>query len=78
MTTTLLREKLHKQIDALPDEVVEQIAEFTLFVAARRGLASSYEDWDRDQWQQFVLGQLLRDDDNEVTYSLDDAAEVYR
>lgn len=76
MTTTNLREQLHRQIDDLPDEVVEQIADFALFVMARRKLTSEYADWEDGQWQAFVLEQLLREDD-EVEYSLEDAEEVF-
>ena len=75
MTTVAIREQLYKQIDKLPDDVVEQIADFTLFVMARRQLAPSYADWDSDQWQSFALGQLYREDD-EVEYSLEDAREI--
>lgn len=77
MATTNLRKQLHRQIDDLPDEVVEQIADFALFVMTRRKLTSEYADWEDSQWQAFVLEQLLREDD-EVEYSLEDAREVYR
>ena len=30
------RDLLHQQIDSLPDDIVEEIADFTLFVMARR------------------------------------------
>jgi hypothetical protein len=76
MTTVTLREQLCKQIDNLPDDIVEQIADFTLFVMARRQITPSYADWGRDQWQDFALGQLFREDD-EVEYSLEDAQEIY-
>lgn len=77
MTTIDLREQLHKQIDRLPDEIVEQIADFTLFVMTRRQAASSYEEWDLDQWQKFALDQFFRDPD-EVEYTLKDAKRIYR
>ena len=76
MTTMTIREQLHKQIDNLPDDVVQQIADFTLFVMARRKLSSAYVDWSDNQWQDFALGQFFREED-EVEYSLDDAQEVY-
>ena len=76
MTTMTIREQLYKQIDNLPDDVVEQIADFTLFVMARRQITPGYADWDSNQWQDFALGQLYRDDD-EVEYSLEDAQEIY-
>ena len=76
MTTVTIREQLYKQIDNLPDDVVEQIADFTLFVMARRQTTPSYVDWDSSQWQDFALAQLFREDD-EVEYSLEDAQEIY-
>ncbi|MGC9522042.1 MAG: hypothetical protein ACP5HG_09195 [Anaerolineae bacterium] len=76
MNTTDIREALHRQIDRLPDELVEEIADFTLFITARRQRAAAYGEWDDAQWQAFVLEQFFREDD-EVTYSLEDAKEVY-
>ena len=76
MTTLTIRERLYKQIDNLPDDVVEQIADFTLFVMARRSITPGYVDWDSNQCQNFALGQLYREDD-EVEYSLEDAQEIY-
>ena len=76
MATVTIREQLHKQIDNLPDDVVEQIADFTLFVMARRRITPGHVDWDSNQWQDFALGQLYREDD-EVEYSLKDAQEIY-
>jgi len=76
MTMVTIREQLYKQIDSLPDDVVEQIADFTLFVMARRRITPSYVDWGSSQWQDFALGQLFREDD-EVEYSLEDAQEIY-
>lgn len=76
MTTMTIREQLHKQIDSLPDDIVQQIADFALFMMARQKLSSTYVDWDSSQWQDFVLGQFFREED-EVEYSLEDAQEVY-
>ena len=76
MTHTTIREQLCKQIDNLPDDVVEQVADFTLFLMARRQIAPNYADWKNDEWQGFVLGQLFREED-EVEYSLKDAQEIY-
>ena len=53
MTNITFREQLHRQIDKLPDEVVQQIADFALFVMARRQIAPMYEDWSANQWQAF-------------------------
>ena len=50
MTTMATREKLYKQIDNLPDDIVEQIADFTLFVMARQQITPDYMDWNSDQW----------------------------
>lgn len=71
-----LREQLHQQIDTLPDDIVEQIVDFTLFVMARRQIAPDYVEWERNQWQDFALEQFFREGD-EVEYSLADAQEVY-
>ena len=76
MTTVAIREQLYRQIDELPDDIVEQIADFTLFVMARRQMTPGYVDWDNNQWQDFALGQLYREGD-EVEYSLEDAREMY-
>lgn len=76
MTTMTVRERLYKQIDNLPDDVVELVADFTLFIMARRQIAPSYVDWSNDQWQDFALEQFFRDDD-EVEYYLEDAQEIY-
>ena len=76
MTTVAVREQLQKQIDTLPDDIVQQIADFTFFVMARRNITPLYADWDKDQWQNFALEQFFREDD-EVVYSLEDAQEIY-
>ena len=76
MTTRSVREQLHKYIDSLPDDIVQQISDFVLFVMARRTISSTYVDWNNDQWQDFVLEQFFREED-EVEYTLEDAQEVY-
>jgi hypothetical protein len=76
MSNSTIREQLCKQIDDLPDDVVEQVADFTLFLMARRQISPSYADWKSDEWQDFALGQLFREDDD-VEYSLEDAQEIY-
>lgn len=45
MSNSAIREQLHKQIDHLPDELVEQIVDFTLFVMARRKIKLLYDEW---------------------------------
>lgn len=77
MKAVLKRDQLHKQIDLLPDELVEQIADFALFLLAKRKAAPHYEDWSEQQWQNFSLEQFFREDDD-VTYTIADAKEVYR
>ena len=76
MTSMALREQLQKQIDTLPDDIVQQIADFTFFVMARRDIAPMYVDWTNQQWQNFSLEQFFREDD-EVKYSLEDAQKIY-
>ena len=76
MTTIAIRKQLHEQIDDLPDDIVQQIADFTLFMIVREKHSSTYTDWKSSQWQDFILGQFFREED-EVEYSLKDAQEVY-
>jgi hypothetical protein len=71
-----IRKQLSSQIEKLPDDVVKEIADFTLFVMARRQIKPAYEDWNNKDWQDFVLEQFFREDD-EVEYSLNDAKEIY-
>jgi len=77
MKASLLRERLHRQIDRLPDDLVEQVADFVLFLMAKHKDTPGYEEWDEQQWRDFVLEQFFREDE-EVTYTLSDAKEVYR
>jgi len=76
MSEAQVREQLHKRIDALPDDLVEQIADFTLFVMARKQTPLSYEEWTLHQWQDFALEQFFREEED-VEYLLADAQEVY-
>jgi hypothetical protein len=81
MNNALVRDRLHKQIDHLPDELVEQVANFTLFLTAKQKAAPRYEDWSEQQWQEFALQQFFREETDaehdEVEYTLKDAREVY-
>ena len=77
MTTTTLREQLRRQLDALPDDVLVEIADFAAFVLARRRSSAPYADWSEREWQKFALGQFLRESDD-VEVTLADAEEVYR
>lgn len=76
MTNATIREQLCKQLDKLPDDVVEQVADFALFLMTRRQISPRYADWKSNEWQDFALGQLFREDDD-VEYSLEDAQETY-
>lgn len=76
MSAIQIREQLHKRIDTLPDDLVEQIADFTLFVIARKQAPLSYEEWTLHQWQDFTLEQFFREEDD-VEYTIADAKEVY-
>lgn len=76
MKTATFRKQLKKQIDTLPDDIVQQIADFTFFVMARRKVTPIYVDWTDNQWQDFSLEQFFQEDD-EVEYTLDDAQEIY-
>jgi hypothetical protein len=72
MTTTAIREQLHRQLDILPDDILREVADFAAFVLARRQGAVSYTDWSEAEWQKFALGQFLRESDD-VEYTLADA-----
>lgn len=76
MTLLDIRQQLHQQIDRLPDEIIEQIADFALFVMTRREIAPAYAEWESSQWQTFALEHFFREAD-EVQYSLEDAQEIY-
>ncbi len=76
MSTIKLRKQLHRQIDHLPDEIVEQIADFTQFVMSKKNIPPIYTDWNHTQWQEFALEQFFREDD-ELQYSLEDAIEIF-
>jgi hypothetical protein len=77
MNSSLLRDRLHKEIDQLPDEIVKQIADFTLLLMERHNVAPVYDDWEQEEWQNFAWAQFFREDDD-VEYTIKDAKEVYR
>ncbi len=77
MTNLISREQLYKQINNLPDDIVQQIADFTFFVMSQREITPLYDEWKGSQWQDFTLEQFFREDD-EVEYTLKDAQEIYR
>jgi hypothetical protein len=70
------REKLHQQIDNLPDSIVELIDKFTQILIAKQE-TSEYYDWESGQWQEFSLAKFFSEDD-EIEYFLEDAREVYK
>ncbi|MFN8384995.1 MAG: hypothetical protein U0V48_01250 [Anaerolineales bacterium] len=72
-----IRKQLHKRIDSLPDDVIAQVADFTLFIMVKNQISPLYEEWEINQWQNFALEQFFREED-EVEYSISDAKEVYK
>lgn len=80
MNPAPIRNRLHEQIDRLPDELVEQVADFVLFLAVKQKNSPDYHNWEERQWQEFTLQQFFQDEageEPEVDYSLKDAREVY-
>lgn len=77
MSTATARERLNRQLNELPDDIVDEIADFTAFVLARRQIPAPYLDWTEGQWKTLSLSQFLRDADGDVEYTLNDAEEVY-
>jgi hypothetical protein len=71
------REKLHQQIDQLPDRIVEQIANFTSSIITQQSNISAYGNWEDKDWQEFSLHQFFRKEDG-IEYSLEDAQEIYK
>lgn len=76
MSIHSMREQLHHYIDHLPEDSLNQVADFVVFLMARQQMSNTYTDWTEAEWQDFVLGQFFSDAD-EVDYTLDDAIEVY-
>ena len=76
MAVDLLRKKMHQQIDNLPADILQEVADFMSFVVERR-FREKIEDWDDETWQKMALEQFFRDDEGEVVYTLEDAVEVY-
>ena len=73
-----LRDELHQQIDALPADVLAEVADFTAFVIERRRHGVTYREWSDVDWRSFAIDQLLREGDEDVVYTLEDAEEIYR
>ncbi len=71
-----IREQLHQQIDRLPDEVVEKIADFTVMIMNQSKDILEYRNWEDQDWRDFSLEQFFRDEE-EVEYLLEEAQEIY-
>ena len=72
-----IREELHQQIDRLPDDIVEKIANFTRLISPDPNNISEYTNWQDEDWQKFSLEQFFKEED-EIEYSLADAQEIYQ
>jgi hypothetical protein len=70
------REKLHQQIDQLPDHIVEQIANFTSSIITQQSNIPQYSNWEDKDWEEFSLQNFFREE-NEIEYCLEDAQEIY-
>ena len=64
MAILTIREQLCRQIETMPDDMVEQIAKFAQYIMERRTSTQDYADWDDTTWQAFSLGQLFREDED--------------
>ncbi len=71
-----IREELHQQIDRLPDDIVEKIANFTRLISPEPNNISEYTNWQDEDCQKFSLEQFFKEED-EIEYSLADAQEIY-
>ena len=72
-----IRQELHQQIDRLPDDIVEKIANFTRLISPEPNNISEYTNWQDEDWQKFSLEQFFKEGD-EIEYSLADAQEIYQ
>ena len=66
MVTVTYREQLQKQINTLPDDIVQQIADFTSFVIARRKITSVHDEHNNNNvdGQNLAQNQLLHDEND--------------
>lgn len=76
MSVIALRELLQQQIAKVPDELLPEISDFIAFITTRRQ-GVTYVDWSAEEWRDFTLAQFMRDTDDDVEYSLEDAKEVF-
>jgi hypothetical protein len=77
VNTPVIREQLRQQIERVPDELLQEIADFISFVLMRRQKVASYTDWEQNQWDALAIGQLFRETNDDIEYLLDDAKEVF-
>lgn len=77
MKTSFKRDQLYRQIDILSDDLVEQVADFVLFLLAKQKAPPRYGDWDKEHWHNFSLGQRFPKNDD-VTCTIADGKKIYR
>jgi hypothetical protein len=77
MNSLIVREQLRQQIDRLPDDLLQEIADFIAFVLMRRRHVATYTDWEQNQWDTLTAEQFFRETDDEVEYSLKDAQAIF-
>ena len=71
-----LRELLQHQVATAPDDLLPEIADFIAFVVTRRQ-GATYVDWTAPEWRDFTLTQFMRETEDDVEYSLEDAQEIF-
>ena len=72
--TASTRDELRRQLDFLPDDMLQEVADFVAFILARRGKLD-YENWTEEEWRAFSATQFLKEADD-VEYSLKDAEDI--
>ena len=74
--TEQLRTLLHKQVDKASESILKQMQ---VFLQTAYQVPSERETsvWSNARWQEFALQQFFRDLEDEPTYTLEDAQEVY-
>jgi len=73
-----LREELRQQVEILPEDLIQEVADFAAFLLLRRQKTINYQEWNEANWQQFTLQHFFRDTENDVAYSLANAKEIYQ
>ncbi len=76
MNTSIIRRELHKQIEHLPEDILVQVADFASFVISKRKVKPVYDEWSDEEWQEFSLSHFFAEDD-EMSYTLEDAQEIF-